>query len=74
MPNLTLAISEEVRQKMARFPEINWSEVARQAIVQKTQLLEKAQSLLAHSDLTERDALRLGEQVKARVWKRHSKR
>ncbi len=73
MPNLTLAISEEIKQKMAMFPEINWSEVARQAIIEKTKLMGHAQTLLSGSKLTERDTVRLGEQAKLRVSKRHAK-
>ena len=74
MPNLTLAISEEIRQKMALFPEINWSEVARQAIIEKTKLMARAQALLTESKLTEKDAIRLGEEAKHNVLKRHAKR
>ncbi len=73
MPNLTLAISEEIKQKMALFPEINWSEVARQAIIEKTKLMGHAQALLSGSKLTEEDAVLLGEQAKLKVLKRHSK-
>ena len=72
MPNLTLAISEEIKQKMAMFPEINWSEVARQAILEKAKLLERMQTLLSKSKLTEEDAILLGRQVKHGVAKRHS--
>ncbi|MHB2026815.1 MAG: hypothetical protein ACYCPQ_09315 [Elusimicrobiota bacterium] len=74
MPNLTLAISEEIRRKMAMFPEINWSEVARQAITEKTRIMERAQQLLAKSSLTEKGAVLLGADAKRKVWKRHLKR
>lgn len=73
MPNLTLAIPEEMRRKMAMFPEINWSEVARRAIIEKTELLERMQALVSRSELTEREAIRLGERAKRNVWKRRSK-
>ena len=73
MPNLTLAIPEEIRQRMAMFPEINWSEVARQAIIEKTKIMERMQALLSKSELTEKEAVRLGEQAKRGVWKRHQK-
>jgi hypothetical protein len=74
MPNLTLAISEEIRKKMAMFPEINWSEVARQAIIEKTKLMGRAEALLADSKLTEKGAIRLGEEAKRNALKRRSKR
>jgi hypothetical protein len=72
MPNITLAISEEIKQKMAMFPEINWSEVARQAIIEKTKVMGHAQALLSKSKLTEKDAILLGEQAKLKVAKRHA--
>lgn len=71
MASLTLAIPNELRTKMKRFPEINWSEVARQAILEKTELLEKMQRLLSKSALTEKDTLEAGRQIKRRVLRRH---
>ena len=71
MANLTLAISNELKVKMRRFPEINWSEVARQAIVEKTQVLEKMQRLLSKSTLTEEETIALGRQIKRRVLRKH---
>ena len=71
MANLTLAIPQELRVKMNRFPEINWSEVARQAIAEKTRLLERMQHLLAHSTLTAEDALTVGQQIRRGVAAKH---
>ena len=73
MPNLTLAISAEIKQKMAMFPEINWSEVARQAILEKAKLMERMQRLLSKSKLTDEDAILLGRQVKHNAAKHHAK-
>ena len=71
MANLTLAIPADLKAKMNRFPEINWSEVARQAIAEKTQLLEKMQRLLSKSNLTERETFTVGRQIKRRVFRKH---
>jgi capsid protein len=71
MPNLTLAIPDDLKARMSKFPEINWSEVARQAIVEKTRTLEQMQRLLAHSALTDQEALAAGQQIKRRVWRKH---
>ena len=59
---------------MDHFPEINWSEVARQAIVQKTRQLEQLNQFFSRSTLTEQDAIEIGRQIKRRVWKRHQHR
>lgn len=71
MANLTLAIPADLRAEMRKFAEINWSEVARQAIVEKIQTLEAMDRLLAKSALTERQANEVGRQIRRRVWKKH---
>ena len=74
MSSMTLAIPADLRAKMKLFPEINWSEVARQAILQKTRQLEQLNQLLSKSTLTEQDTIEIGRQIKQRVWKRHQHR
>lgn len=37
MPNMTLAIPEDLKKEMDMIPEINWSEVARKAIKEKAE-------------------------------------
>ncbi len=71
MPSLTLSIPEDLREKMREFPEINWSEVARQAIVQKAKLLEKMDHLLAADGLTEKEADEITKDVKKKVFEKH---
>ena len=71
MATLTLAIPADLKVKMNHFPEINWSEVARQAIAEKTRILEQMQQLLAKSRLTEQEAVTLGREVKRGVWRKH---
>lgn len=71
MSSLTLAIPDDLRVRMKRFPEINWSEVARQAIFEKTQVLERMQGLLSHSMVSEAEALDYGRTIKRRVLKKH---
>ncbi len=71
MPNMTLAIPEELKKKMDRFKEINWSEVARQAIQEKTALFEKMNRLLSKSELTESDIETHSAQIKKSVLRKH---
>ena len=73
MPNMTLAIPEELKRKMDQFKEINLSEVARQAIQEKTALLEKINQMLSKSELTEADVMKYSRQIKKNVWKKHKK-
>ncbi len=67
MTTMTLAVADEMKQKMNTFPEINWSEVARQAFSQKLEDLEFLQKFKAKSRFTENDVLRLGAEVSKAV-------
>ena len=71
MPNLTLSVPAELKHKLERFPEINWSEVARQAFIQKVEILEHMQSLLSKSTLKQSETISIGRRIKRNAWKRH---
>ncbi|MBI4406313.1 hypothetical protein HY571_00165 [Candidatus Micrarchaeota archaeon] len=57
---------------MDRFSEINWSEVARQAFLQKVQDLKFLIEFKSKSKLTEKDALELGRKVNASLAKKYA--
>lgn len=63
MTTLTLAVPDEMKKKMDSFPEMNWSEVARQAFIQKIEDMEFLGKFKEKSKFTESDALRLGKKV-----------
>ena len=42
MAHITLSVPDEVHKEMKRHPEIKWSEIARQSIIEKTLLLKKS--------------------------------
>lgn len=71
MPNMTLAIPTELKEKMGHFREINWSEVARKAIWEKTMILERMNQLLSKSKLTEVDIERHADIIKRNVLRKH---
>ena len=63
MTTMTLAVQSELKNKMEEFPEMNWSEVARQAFMQRIKDLEFLRKFKSDSTLTDKDALRLGRKV-----------
>jgi len=71
MVSITLSVSEEMKKEMEKFPEMNWSEVARQAIRKKISLLKKFREFSRESELTEEDALLLGRKVNKGVARKH---
>lgn len=74
MPNMTLAIPSELRNQMAVFPEINWSEVARQAIMEKVRTLARMNELLRNSAVTEAESITTGRKIRARVARKQRAR
>ena len=70
MTSLTLSVTKELKKLMEEHPDINWSEVARQAIIQKLTLLEKMDHLLKNSALTEKDAIEIGRKINKGIAKR----
>lgn len=73
MVSVTLSVPEELKRKMDEFPEINWSEVARNAIREKVSKLEFLKHFASKSELTEEDAIRLGRELNKRLAKRYRK-
>ena len=70
MVSLTLAVPKELKQEMDEMKEINWSEVARNAIKNKIALLKSFKEFTKDSTLTEQDALDLGRKVNKSLHKR----
>ncbi len=70
MVNVTLAVPEEMKSEMDKHPEMNWSEIARQAFREKLMILKRMDELLSKSKMTEKNALELGRKVNKAVAKR----
>lgn len=71
MVTMTLAVPEELKRRMDMFPEMNWSEVARQAFFQRIEDLEFLKRFKEKSTLTEEEALKLGAEVSRKLTKRY---
>ena len=71
MPTITLAVPEELKREMDKSKEINWSEVAREAIRERISHLKLFRAMTAKSKLTEADARRIGEKIKRSLWKKY---
>lgn len=71
MVNLTLTVPEDLKNQMNKFPEINWSEVARQSISSKIHELLLVRSILLKSHMTEEDAEKIGDKIKSAIAEKH---
>ena len=63
MANITLSIPKELKKEMEKFPEINWSEVARDSIKKKIAQLNFLKGFRMDSEITPDDALKLGKEI-----------
>jgi len=73
MVNITLTVPEDIKKEMEKFPEINWSVIAREAIKRRIFLLRKFREFTKDSELTEEDTIRLGSELNKSLRKRHEK-
>jgi len=73
LSTVTISVPDELKNEMSKFPETNWSAVARKAIVERIKFLEKMDKTLAKSELTEEEAVLLGRKVKSVVSKKFLK-
>ena len=73
MVTLTLAVPEELKDKMDHFPELNWSEIARKAISDKVKEYKLFNSIVAKSKLTGKDALKLAKEVNSGMYSKLKK-
>lgn len=74
MVNVTISVSEDLKMILDRHPELNWSEVARQAWREKASQLELLNRLTAKSKATDKDIEALSEKLKSAIAKRHEKK
>jgi len=63
MPSITVNVDDDLKDRMERHPEINWSEVTRQAIQEKVETLEVIDELTSGSELTESDVADIADRI-----------
>jgi hypothetical protein len=70
MPNVTFAVSEELHREIRKHKDVRWVEVARRALAREVNRLHIYDRLLAHSQLTETDAIEVGRSIRRRESRR----
>lgn len=73
MPSITVNVDDDLKERMENHPEINWSEVTRQAIQEKIEALEVMDELTTESELTESDVQDIAEKINESGRKRVDK-
>ena len=70
MPTITVNVDDDLKKRMEKHPEINWSEVTRQAIEEKIETLEVMDELTSESELTESDVQDIAKKINESGCKR----
>lgn len=68
MANITLAIPEELHQKMKNHSEIRWSEVVRKTLSEKVETLDMLDKITRKSKLTKKDVDEIARKVNKEVF------
>lgn len=63
MPSITVSVDDDFKERMENHPEINWSEVTRQAIQEKAKTLEEIDELTGESKLTKSDVQDIADKI-----------
>ena len=71
MTDIKFTISKDLIERMKKYPEIDWERVAKSAVEKYLEKLEVADRLLSNSTLTLKDAEKLGEDIKQKMWEKH---
>ena len=74
MVNMTISIPGELKDELDFFPEINWSEVARQAFKEKVADLKFLLEFKKNSTITEEEAIKLGRELSSKLHKRYTEK
>ena len=74
MPSITVNVDDDLKDRMEKHPEINWSEVTRQAIQKKVETLEVMDELTSDSELTESDVAEIADKINRRGRERVDER
>jgi len=70
MANITLALPNDLHQKMKKHTEIRWSEVVRKSIQSKIEELEMIEKIAHKSKLTQKDVDELAKKIDSKVVKK----
>ena len=72
MVNITLTIPKELREEIKKHKEVNWSAVARKAMLEHLKRIMIAESIAIKSRLTKKDINELDNLVKKGIARSHA--
>ena len=70
MSNISVSIPGDLKQKIAKIEEINWSAVAREAFEEKIKQIEFLRKIASKGKLTEKGAKEIGDKINLSMAKK----
>jgi len=71
MVNITLSVSEELKKRLQKYDEVNWSAVTRRALEEHLNKMEIAEKIASKGKLTRKDADEISKLIKRDIAKAH---
>lgn len=72
MTSINLTIPHDLKKRMEKFRDINWSAIASDAILKRIEDLEFLGHFTSESEIDDDMAIEMGSEVSKNVSKRHS--
>ena len=69
MPNVTLFVTDDFKERMNKHPEVRWSTVIRTAIEKKLDDFEEFETLIQKSQITQKDVANFAKKVNTALGK-----
>ena len=70
MGNISVSVPEDLKQKIVKIEEVNWSAVAREAFEEKIKQIEFLRKIAGKSKLTEKDAKNISDKINLSMAKK----
>ena len=72
MTELKISIPEEIKRKMEKI-DLDWPNLINEFIIKKIDQINEIEAIISRSELTEEDALELGNKVNQAIFNRFKK-
>lgn len=70
MPTISVSVDENIKKRMSKLDEVNWSAVARKAFEDKIKEIELMKKIANKSKLTEKDAKEISDKMNREISKK----
>lgn len=74
MASITFVLNDELKSRLSKFVWVNLSEIARQELIERferAKRFKKFDEMLKNSEMTDKLAFKLADELKRKVAKRH---